>query len=335
VYKKHLIIFLFISLFLTYGCSTTQYTTKVPSTVDFAAKDKTSKLNETIMLSTATKVSTRKDYRIGADDVLEIEAYNVEELKKTVRVNSMGEIALPLVGIIKAEGMTIPELEKKITDKLLEKYVEETVVTVFVKEYRSQKISVFGAVEKPQIYAVSGQSYLIDMLAMAGGLTKEAGNLCYVIRPKVHNPQSRSAETIIIDLNELLINGNVNLNLPVFAGDVINVPKGGVVFVDGAVKKPGVFNMQGKTTLIQAIAMAEGLNSGAQPDEIRILRDNGKGERDVIPVNYDAVRKGKNPDILLVDNDIVIVPKAGVKNFFGGFLNTIKGLIYFTPIPLF
>jgi polysaccharide export outer membrane protein len=332
--KRHFTIyFILFLIFSLYGCAG-NHVSKTPPTLDLETKDKTERLNDAIMLNTASKTDLKEDYIIGSEDVLEIEAYNVEELQKTVRVNSKGEIALPLVGIIKAQGMTVPELEKVITERL-ERYVEETVVTVFVKEYRSQRISVVGAVEKPQIYAITGQRYLIDMLAVAGGLTKEAGSLCYIIRPKGQNSQAGSSEKIIIDLNELLANGNVKLNIPVFAGDVINVPKGGIIFVDGAVKSPGVFNMQGNTTLIQAIAMAHGLDSGAKSDDIRIFRENGKGERDVIPVDYNSIRNGKDPDILLVENDIVVVPKGGVQNFFGGFVNTIKGLIYFTPIPLF
>jgi polysaccharide export outer membrane protein len=320
-------------IFFICGCRS-DYAAKTPPTVDLATKDKTNKLNEAIMLGAATKTALMKDYQIGTEDVLEIEAYNVEDLKKTVRVNSEGDIALPLVGIIRAKGMTTSELEREITRKL-ERYVQETTVNVFVKEYRSQRISVVGAVNNPQAYAVTGQRYLIDMFAIAGGLTKEAGNICYIIRPVAQNSPSRTSETIIIDLNELLINGNVNLNIPIFAGDVINVPKGGIVFVDGAVNNPGAFNMQGKITLLQTIAMAHGLDSGADSHDIRIFRDNGKVEREVISVDYDAIREGEKSDILLVENDIIIVPKSGVKNFFSGFISAVKGLIYFTPIPLF
>ncbi|MEW6417107.1 MAG: polysaccharide biosynthesis/export family protein [Nitrospirota bacterium] len=332
--KRHFIISLALSLILfIYGCAT-NYAANTPFIVDPAIKNKTYKLNEAIMLSASPKTALMEDYQIGPEDVIEIEAYNVEELKKTVRVNSNGEIALPLVGIIKAEGMTTPELEKVITERL-ERYVEETVVTVFVKEYRSHRISVLGAVKNPQLYAVTGQRHLIDMLMMAGGLNEEAGNKCYVIRPAMQNSPESRAGTIVIDLNELLINGNFALNIPVFAGDVINVPRGGTVFVEGAVKKPGVFNMHGKTTLVQAIAMAQGLDSGAQLNDIRIFRDNDKGERDVIAADYEAIMRGENPDILIVENDIIVVPKGGVKNFFSGFISAIKGLIYFTPIPLF
>lgn len=327
--KRHSLFLLIISIifFFICGCST-DYAAKTPPTVDFAIKKKTERLNEVIMVGAANKTSTTDDYLIGPEDLLDIEAYNVEDLKKTVRVNSQGDIALPLVGIIRAKGMTTSELEKVITGKL-ERYVQETVVNVFVKEYHSQRISVVGAVNNPQVYAVTGQRYLIDMLMTAGGLKEDAGNICYVIRPAIHNSPDSRTTTIVIDLDELLINGNFALNMPVFAGDVINVPKGGVFFVDGAVKNPGVFTIRGKTTVIQAITMAKGVDSSARLSDIRIFRDNGKGDRDVIPVDYDAIRKGESPDIFLAENDIIIVPQSGIKNFFNGFISSLRGAISF------
>lgn len=206
-YKRHSLFLFIISLFFFIcGCST-DYAAKTPPTVDFAIKKKTKRLNEVIMVGAANKTSTTDDYLIGPEDLLEIEAYNVEDIKKTVRVNSQGDIALPLVGIIRAKGMTTSELEKVITGKL-ERYVQETVVNVFVKEYHSQRISVVGAVNNPQVYAVTGQRYLIDMLMTAGGLKEDAGNICYVIRPAMHNSPDSRTTTIVIDLDELLINGN-------------------------------------------------------------------------------------------------------------------------------
>lgn len=313
-------------IFLICGCSS-NYAAKTPPTADPAVKKKTERLNEVIMGSSANR-SIVDDYLIGPEDLLEIEAYNVEELKKTLRVNSQGDIALPLIGVIRAKGMTTSELEKEITRKL-ERYVQETTVNVFVKEYRSQRICVIGAVKTPQAYAVTGQRYLIDMLMTAGGLSEDAGNICYVIRPTVQNLPNSRAGTIVIDLDELLAKGNFNLNIPVFAGDVVNVPKGGVVFVDGAVKDPGAYNMRGKITMVQAITMAKGVNSNAKLSDIRIFRDNGKGDRDVIAVDYEAIRKGESPDIALAENDIIIVPQSGIKNFFNGFMSSLRGLVSF------
>ncbi|MEW6584866.1 MAG: polysaccharide biosynthesis/export family protein [Nitrospirota bacterium] len=315
-------------LFFFLGCASQEYAVKTPPTIDLAAKKKTEELNQVIMVNATGATRVTDDYRVGTEDLLEIEAYNVEDLKKTVRVNSQGDIALPLVGIIRVKGLTTSGIEKLITEKL-DRYVQETVVNVFIKEYRSQRISVVGAVNSPQVYAVTGQRYLIDMLMTAGGLKEEAGSICYVIRPSDTGSGRNRTETLVVDLNELLVKGNFDLNVPVFAGDVINVPKGGVVFVDGSVRNPGVFTMKGRTTLIQALTMAQGLNPEARESDIRIFRDNGKGERDVIKVDYEGIRSGKNPDVLLADNDVIIVPASGAKNFFNGFISTIKGFISF------
>jgi len=304
-------------------------------------KDSQSEKFRGMMLQTAMmkNVDPDADYIIGPDDAIDIEVFEVEELKKTVRVSSQGYISLPLIGQIKAKGLTPIQLEQEIAKKL-DTYLNSPLVSVYVKEYKAQRIGVIGAVDKPQVYIVTGQRYLLDMLSMAGGLTREAGTICYVLRPVKTDAQNNTrdvprTETLVIDLNELLEEGNLALNIPVFNGDVINVSKGGVVFVDGAVKMPGAFTMKGKTTLMQAIAMAQGLSPEANPEDVRIYRENGKGERNVITVDYEAVKEAEKPDLLLAENDIVIVPKEGIKNFFSGFINTIKGLIYFTPIPLF
>lgn len=301
---------------------------------DISAQKKADRLNDALMLNAGVMAAGGEDsYLIGSEDVLEIEAYNVEELKKTVRVNSQGEIALPLVGILQVKGLTTSEAEQMIARKL-DKYVEETVVTVFVKEYKSQRISVVGAVKNPQVFSVTGQRTLIEMLMMAGGLEKEAGAICYVIRPTLKtNPVGRS-ETIVINLDDLLMSGDFSLNIPVFAGDVVNVPKGGIFFVDGAVKMPGVYTMKGRTSLVQALAMAQGVTSLALLDDVRIFRDNGRGEREIIVADYDAIRDGTKQDIFLSENDIVIVPVSGTKNFFNNFISTIKGFISFGTYAL-
>jgi polysaccharide export outer membrane protein len=326
-----------LAVFLFSGCGGSPATkTSSPENI-LASARKVDKRNDALMMSALVQQTPiEESYLIGPEDVLEIEAYNVEELKKTVRVNSKGDIALPLVGVISVKGLTTSEVEQVIAKKL-DKYVQETAVSVFVKEYKSQRISVIGAVNKPNVFAVTGQRYILDMLMMAEGLAKEAGSICYVIRPtlKSGSPAERST-TIVIDLDELLAGGDLSLNIPVFAGDAIHVPKGGLIFVDGSVKTPGAYTFRSRsTTLVQAISMAQGMNADAALSDIKIFRDSGKGERDIIPADYDAIRKGEQPDILLAENDIIIVPQSGVKNFFNGFVNTLKGFISFGAYPVF
>jgi polysaccharide biosynthesis/export protein len=316
-----------LSFFIT-GCGGAHTPVQTPNA--FPDRNKADIMNEAIAVSSITlQEGLSVDYLIGPEDLLEIEAYNVEELKKTVRVNSQGEIGLPLVGILKVRGLTTTETEKLIAGKL-DRYVEETLVTVFVKEYKSQRISVTGAVNKSQVFAVTGQRYLLDMLMMAEGISKDAGTICYIIRPALKN----NAETIVVDLDELLVNGNLSLNIPVFAGDIINVPKGGIFFVDGSVRTPGSYSMKGRINLSQALSMAQGVKDDANFSDVRIFRENGKKDREVIIADYDAIRNGKEPDILIQENDIVIVPRSGIKNFFNGFVSTLKGLVTFGKVAL-
>ncbi len=321
--------FFFLTVIVLAGCGgSPAVKTSSPEDIMASAK-KSDKLNEALMMSAVTQQTPLEEsYLIGPEDLLDIEAYNVEELKKTVRVNSQGDIALPLVGILNIKGLTTAEAEQLIAKKL-DKYVQETVVTVFVREYKSQRISVIGAVKKSQVFAITGQRYLLDMLLMADGLAGEAGSVCYVIRPTLKTNPNGKAETIVIDLDELIMRGNFSLNIPVFAGDIINVPKGGIFFVDGEVKTPGVYTMKGKTSLVQAITMAQGVGPTASTDDMRIFRNNGKGEREIIVVNYDDIKSGAQPDMMINENDIIIVATSGAKTFFNNFVRTIRGAVSF------
>jgi len=132
--------------------------------------------------------------------------------------------------------------------------------------------------------------------------------------------------TMVIDLDELLIRGDLSLNVPTFSGDVINVPTSGKVFVGGEVSKPGGFSLKGKRlTVTQAIALAEGLKPEADGSDIRIFRFSGKGnEKEAIAVNYYDIVTAKAVDPFLKENDILIVPQSGIKNFWVGFRDFFK-----------
>jgi polysaccharide export outer membrane protein len=243
----------------------------------------------------------------------------VEDLKRTVRVSPAGFIKLPLVNNIKAAGLTVAELESEIGQSL-QKYLQEPAVTVFIKEYRSQRITVLGAVKNPQVQTVTRQKFLLDLLSLSGGLAEDAGDICYV---------QRGSGTVIINLNELLIKGNTALNIPVFSEDVINVPKGGVVFVDGAVKNPGSFVMKGTVTLSQIIAMAKGFNDDAIKDQLKVYRNSGTEAMEIIDVDYDKILSENGSDFVLKDKDVVIIPTSTAKSIWYGFVRTLRGAIAF------
>ncbi len=137
--------------------------------------------------------------------------------------------------------------------------------------------------------------------------------------------------TFVIDLEELLVKGDLTLNLAVLHGDVINIPISGKIFVGGEVKSPGGFPLQGKrVTVSQAIAMAQGLKLEAKGGEAKIFRYTGKGnEREILPADVYAIQKGEGEDPVLKENDILIVPKSGPKALFYGVLDTVKGVLGF------
>ena len=117
------------------------------------------------------------DYRIGAQDLLNIRVFGVEELTRDVRVNSNGHISLPLVGTVMAGGRTIPELESDLAKKYAEGYLQRPQVTVFVKEFTSQRITVEGAVKKPGIYPITGRTSLLQAIALAEGVDDRTADL--------------------------------------------------------------------------------------------------------------------------------------------------------------
>jgi polysaccharide export outer membrane protein len=255
------------------------------------------------------------DYEIGPEDLLEISVFQADELKTQVRVSANGYIKMNLAGEVKAEGLTVAQLEDVIGEKL-RKYLEDPMVSVFIKEYRGQQISVLGSVKNPQVYFVTGQKYLVDMISMAGGLTQDAGNIC-VVQTAGQKPEERMK--MVIDLDKLLVDGNAELNVPVHSGDIIQVPKSGVFFVDGE------FPIKAMTTVTQAISMAKGLDYTALRSDIQIFRDTGQSKREVITADYDAILAGKTPDVVLKDKDIVIVGTSGFKTF----LRALTGITFY------
>ena len=112
---------------------------------------------------------TAKDYRIGPEDLIEVQVFGVDQLTRTVRVNSRGNISLPHVGTVHVGGLTGSEAEAVVVTKLAESYLQDPQVSLFIKEYTSQRVVVEGAVNKPGVYPLRGSTSLLQTLAMAGG----------------------------------------------------------------------------------------------------------------------------------------------------------------------
>ena len=340
--------FLLFSSFLVLSCATSSPTNKQAMSPETQAREiEASKqlkaMNERILMAAlSSKKDPSRDYKIGAEDLLEISVFEDEKLNKTVRVSSQGNVNFPLLGVLKVKGLTAGELEREIRDLLTEKYFQDPNVSVFIKEYRNQRISIIGAVEKPGVYEVSGQKTVLDLMAISGGLKEDAGQLLFLIRPP--NPEEgvakkeeekgsaqETVKTFIINLEELLVKGDLSLNLPLLHGDVVNIPISGRIYVGGQVKAPGGFPLKGKkTTVSQAVALAGGLTEKAAGSNTKIFRyqdtDNGK---EMISVDVYAIQKGKGEDLQLKENDIMFVPTSTTKAVLIEFRDTIKGMAGF------
>jgi polysaccharide export outer membrane protein len=281
-------------------------------------------MNEKLMMSVlSAKRTSFKDYRIGPDDLIEVTVFEDEKLNKTVRVSSQGNVNLPLIGVLRVKGLTGGEMEKEIRDLLAEKYLQDPHVSVFIKEYHNQRISMLGAVTKPGVYDVTGEKTVLDLLSLAGGIRDDAGKMLFLIRPpktdedaakKGKEQEAEAAKTFTAELEELLIKGNLSLNFTLEHGDVINIPPAGKVFVGGLVQNPGGFTINKTMTLTQAIAVAGGLSVKADGSETRIFRYSGRGDqKEVLTFNAYAIEKGQTGDPYLQENDVIFVPRSGTK----------------------
>jgi polysaccharide export outer membrane protein len=250
-----------------------------------------------------------REYIIGPRDLLEIKVFELPEFDHTVRVSEDGSITLPLIGNVQIGGLTKDKAEKKLSE-LLEKYIKKAQVSIFIKEYQSSRVAIIGAVEKPGMYELVGRQTLLQMISQAGGFKDTAANEIYVLR----EGQDGTAASISIDLEDLMINGNQNLNIPIQANDVINVPVDKLinVYVFGEVRQPGALQvkMSNKITLLQAIAQAGGLSENATKRGVTIKRRDKSGKEINLSVNLNDIIKGKKKDIPLQEGDVVIVKQS-------------------------
>lgn len=125
--------------------------------------------------------STQAEYRIGPHDLLQISVFGSEELSRSVRVSSRGQISLPLVGAIDVGGKTVEQVERGIAAALSKDLMQDPQVSVFVQEYTSQRVTVEGAVNKPGIFPLTGPTTLLQAVAMAEGMGQLADETAVIV----------------------------------------------------------------------------------------------------------------------------------------------------------
>ena len=290
-------------------------------------------INKALSLSSSQSTGSALDYRIGADDLLQVTIYNIPEQEaratpRTVilRVSQQGMIVVPLAGEINVKGMAVADVQRELA-KLYSKYIRNPQIGVMVTEYR-QRASVMGAVQKPGVFELTGPKTVIDMLALAGGVTEKAGNQVHVYRQdEKGNRQSMVIDLMVLANNTGAVTDGKNteaVNMPMQAGDVINVPQSGMFFVDGAVGKPGSYALGRNYTLRQALATAGGVDVElADYSAVTINRRHSSEKMETISVNLDAVIAGSATDPQVQPDDVILVPMSGFKYFVKRFIGTI------------
>jgi polysaccharide biosynthesis/export protein len=242
--------------------------------------------------------AAQTDYRVGAQDVLNVTVFGETELSGNFTVEQDGTFMYPFIGRVQAGGKTLREIEQEIKTKLADGYLKNPQVTVNVGTYRSQRILILGEVRSPGEYQLTGDMTLLSALARAGSTTPSASHQAIIVRMPPKSAKSQEPQIITVDLNKLQA-GDLSLNIPLQDHDTISVPKEQSVFVSGQVKAPGAYPVDPGTTVLQALALAGGLTDRGADGRIKIQR-NVKGKQTEIKVKLtDPVEPG----------DTIIVPE--------------------------
>jgi polysaccharide biosynthesis/export protein len=249
----------------------------------------------------------RPTYRLGPDDMVRVSVWNRPDLSKEGRVRPDGNYFLPLVGNLKAAGLTAGEFQA-LLGKHLGRLLRDPQVDVEIVEYASKVYYVFGQVLRPGVFPVKATTTVLEGVASSGGPT-EKSNLggAYLIRGNVVVP---------IDFYALFERGDIEQNLLLADGDIIYIPNiaDAKIYVLGEVNAASAVPMRGRRMrLSEAIALAGGFNeTTAFKRGIKIIRGSLTNPQ-VYTINYEDVRRGKVPDVDFLQNgDIVYVPAGGL-----------------------
>jgi len=265
-------------------------------------------------------------YHIGARDVLTLVIFAGGEQQNdvTLTVSSKGFVNVPFIGPVKAQGLTIAELEAAITAPLAKDYFVNPEVNILIKEYHSLRYYISGAVKSPGLYEMVHQTTLMELIAKAGGVTPERGNVAYILGGSADNlAAGASAEKLMpgakptrISLKRLLEEGDMTVNPVLKTGDVVYIPLEKVfsqdeskIYVEGEVKRPGIFEYQTGLTALSACIMAGGFDKFAAPNRARIIRREND-EIKIIEINLNEVQKGIIADVKLKPGDRVHIPET-------------------------
>jgi len=276
-----------------------------------------------------------QDYVISPDDELEINMMDVPELSLTYRVSPTGLITVSVLKEpILAAGLTLERFTQVLAKELQAAgMVENPRITIRVKQSRLNSVAITGAVKRPQIYEVFGPTTLLALISQAEGLAPDAGTTATVTRGPMgmrgqtqetsqvdagNGGKENTPQTVTVDLQKLVEEGDASLNLVIYPGDQVTVQRASIVYVVGAVNRAGGFELvhnPTEMTVLKAIALAQSLTPTASAKKAVIIRDDPvePGGKQQIPIRLDQILKGKVPDVQLLAQDVPFVPDSASK----------------------
>lgn len=248
------------------------------------------------------------DSAVGPRDVVEVKVLEDAAMSGRITVTDDGNIIMTNVGKVYVAGLTSSQIEAKLKSLLEANFLAKATVSVQVVEFSSKPISVVGAVLRPGRISASGNTTLIQAITQAGGLTTGYGKELYVLR----TGSNGLSEQLAIDIEELMVAGNPDLNIPLAPNDLVNVALDTpiTVYVMGEVQRPGkaLFRRSQTPTLLQAIADAGGPTDRASREVVVKRIVNGKEQ--TIKADYKRIINGRVKDLILQDNDTVVIREA-------------------------
>ena len=270
-------------------------------------------------------------YPIGHGDVLDVTVFEVEELSQSVVVGPSGMISLPLVGEVAVGALTTAQVETTLKRLYGRGLLRDPQISVRVVEFHSRPVSVLGAVREPGVYQLQGRRRLVEVLAMAGGLSDEAGETVTISRRVMSSAPAMAADTAAVNdaahdevmersefripLREVLRLREEDRSNPFIEPyDTVQVEKAGLIYVLGAVKQPGGFpvRQQEDMTVLRAVSLAGGLARHSAPQKSRVIRPTDSGKQE-IPIRIREILSGRRADSPLRVNDVLFVPDSRAK----------------------
>jgi len=271
--------------------------------------------------------SIRPNYVLGPNDQFLIRAPGIEEInERPFRIDAEGFINLPLVGRLRAGGLTLQQLEAELVKRLREYMVNPQVIVV-MSQFRSEPVFFVGLFQKPGIYALGGRRTLVEMLSSIGGLQPNASRHIKVTRrleygsiplPNAVDDPEKKISTVEISMGSLRENVNPAEDIVLQPYDVISVERAELVYVNGEVSRVAGLELgeRDSMSVAQALTMAGGFGRDANRSKVRILRPIlSTDRRAAIDVDASRVFEGKENDVPLLPNDVLFVPRSYTRTF--------------------